>query len=117
MQSNTARLGLLRTNWLGLVFGTIAMLALTSTASQAAAVSVNVDVDNQCTGCDDESELGCGVIILNAISQCCGQGNGYAQCGLGFEPNAYVAICDGSPGGCKCKAGGGDDCVRLEELE
>jgi hypothetical protein len=63
---------------------------------------------NECAPCQTISNLECGIVLLNAISHCCGMGNGNASCNTGLDPDAYAVACEGG-GGCICGEWG-DNC-------
>jgi hypothetical protein len=67
---------------------------------------------NACDPCQDLPGYQCGVVILNAITNCCGSGgSGNASCNEGLDPDAYAVACNGG-GGCIC-GDWGDDCVQV----
>lgn len=59
-----------------------------------------------CENCNPElSCLGCGVLTLNAISNCCGMGGGVAYCMA--EWGGFAVVCD-SNASCQCDTIGGN---------
>ena len=91
--------------------GAVALLLIMAaprhTVQAAAATVFNV-----CSPCQDLDDLECGVVILNAITHCCGSGgSGNASCNTGLDPDAYAVACNGG-GGCIC-GDWGDSCTPV----
>ena len=58
--------------------------------------------DNACTDCGGGSDLSCGVKTLNAISGCCGMGDGNAWCPGG----TFGVSCYATGDYCECNSNG-----------
>jgi hypothetical protein len=96
------------------LFGAVAVLFMSAT-TPIRAEEASTSTFNYCSPCQDLDDLECGVVLLNAISHCCGQGNGNASCNTGLSPDAYAVACSGG-GGCVC-GDWGDNCTPREGEE
>ena len=91
-----------------IVAGVAVFLITSATPAAASERLPALSAANVCSPCQSLDDLQCGVVIVTAISHCCGMGNGNASCDS--SDNKYHVTCN-SGGSCTC-GDWGDNCVR-----
>jgi hypothetical protein len=85
-------------------FRSLKMLRIAMAAGAMMLMTAALSARNACDDCHPGmSNLKCGVYTLNAISGCCGMGNGSASCSGG----EFSVDCEGG-GSCTCDEWGND---------